>query len=163
MIGHPGSKEVAMQVKELMSRNVVTVGESDSCQEAVRQMYAAKIRHLPVVDGGGRLVGIVTDRDLRHHLFSTGVFKEIGITSVQTILKNVPVSAIMSRPVVSVGPATDLAEAGKLMLDDKIGSLPVVDGERVVGILTETDMLRQIVRVDSSCCPDVEEVIVSFP
>jgi CBS domain-containing protein len=65
--------------------------------------------------------------------------------------------------VVSVAPTTDVAEAATLMLEDKVGSLPVVERGHVVGILTETDMLRQIVRVDSSCCPEVEEIIVSFP
>lgn len=152
-----------MRVGELMSRDVITVGASDSCREAVAQMYKARVRHLPVVDPEGHLVGIVTDRDLRHHLFSARVFKQVGTTSVETLLKNVPVSAVMSSPVVSVAPTTDVAEAATLMLEDKVGSLPVVEQGHVVGILTETDMLRQIVRVDSSCCPEVEEIIVSFP
>ena len=152
-----------MRVSELMSRSVVTIERSDSCHEAVARMCRARIRHLLVVDGTGRLVGIVTDRDLRHHLFSAGVFKAIGATSVETMLKAVPVSEIMSAPVVSVSPSDDLVDAARLMLEDKVGSLPVVQGGHVVGMLTETDMLRQIVKVDSCCCPDVETIVVSYP
>ena len=152
-----------MRVSDLMSRQVVTIGPSDSCQEAVARMYRARVRHLPVVDQEGRLVGIVTDRDLRHHLFSPRVFQEVGTLSVDIVLKAVPVSEIMSIPVVSVDADEDLLEAARMMLEDKVGSLPVLQGGRLVGILTETDMLRQICRAD--CAPSAEcaEIIVSYP
>ncbi|HET8576835.1 MAG TPA: CBS domain-containing protein [Methylomirabilota bacterium] len=146
-----------------MSRPVVTIGPSDSCQEAVAQMHRARVRHLPVVNREGELVGVVTDRDLRHHLFSPHVFKELGATSLDILLKAVPVSAIMSTNVVCVEAEEDLGEAARTMLEDKVGSLPVVDRGRVVGILTETDMLRQICRADASCSPEVAEIVVSYP
>lgn len=152
-----------MLVKDLMSRNVLTIGLSDSCQEAVARMHRARVRHLPVVDRGEMLVGVVTDRDLRHHLFSPRVFRELGTISVDIVLKAVPVSEVMSAPVISVGPDDDLADAARVMLEDKVGSLPVVDNGRVVGILTETDMLRQIVRADAACSPECTEIIVSYP
>jgi CBS domain-containing protein len=126
-------------------------------------MHRARVRHLPVVNREGELVGVVTDRDLRHHLFSPHVFKELGATSVDILLKAVPVSAIMSTDVVCVEADEDLGEAARMMLEDKVGSLPVVDHGRVVGILTETDMLRQICRADANCSPGVAEIVVSYP
>lgn len=152
-----------MQVRELMSRGVITIGASESCHEAVRRMHRGKVRHLPVVDEGGALVGIVTDRDLRHHLFAGPALRAIGATPVETLLRAVAVREIMSAPVVSVAPAEDFETAAQLMLEDKVGSLPVVDNGRVVGILTETDLLREIVRADAASSPEVQEIIVSYP
>ncbi len=151
-----------MRVSDLMSRDVATVGLSDSCQEAVARMVRRKIRHLPVVERDGRLVGVVTDRDLRHRLFEPRVLKEIGTVSVDQILKTVLVKEIMSAPVVTVGPQDELETAARTMLEDKVGSLPVVENGRVVGIITETDLLRQIVRADA-CSPECAEIVVSFP
>jgi acetoin utilization protein AcuB len=152
-----------MLVKDLMSRQVLTVHASDSCLDAVGQMHRARVRHLPVVDRDGTLVGVVTDRDLRHHLFSPPVFKDLGETAVEALLKAVPVAQIMSTPVISVAADDELIDAARLMLEEKVGSLPVVHAGRVVGILTETDMLRQICRVDSARSPECAEIIVSYP
>lgn len=151
-----------MRVSDLMSRDVATVGVSDFCGEAVARMVRRKIRHLPVVERDGRLVGVVTDRDLRHRLFEPRVMKEIGTVSVDQILKTVPVKDIMSAPVVTVGPQDELETAARVMLEDKVGSLPVVENGRVVGIITETDLLRQIVRADA-CSPECAEIVISFP
>jgi acetoin utilization protein AcuB len=152
-----------MRVGEVMSRAVVTIGPSASCHEAVAKMHGAKVRHLPVVATDGSLAGIVTDRDVRHHLFAPKVFEQIGHASVESLLDSVQVADIMSTPVVSVGVGENLEVAATLMRDEGIGSLPVLDGSRVVGIITETDMLRQIVRADGWCCPEVQEIVVSFP
>ena len=91
-----------MHVSELMSRNVVTIGPSDSCREAVSRMHGARVRHLPVVSAEGGLIGVVTDRDLRHHLFAPRVLKDVGTIAVDIILKAVPVKDVMSSPVMSV-------------------------------------------------------------
>jgi len=82
---------------------------------------------------------------------------------VDVLLKAVPVSEIMSAPVISVGPDDDLMDAAQVMLEDKVGSLPVVERGRVVGIVTETDLLRQICRADAACSPEVAEIVVSYP
>ncbi len=152
-----------MKVRQLMSRNVVTVGPSDSCLEAVARMHRARVRHLPVVDAMGDLIGVVTDRDLRHHLFDPRVFQEVGTIAVDILLKAVPVSDIMSSPVLSVESDDEVVEAARIMLDDKVGSLPVLENDRVVGIVTETDVLRQICRADQSCPPEVADIVVSYP
>lgn len=151
-----------MTVQELMSADVITVPESASCREAVALMFRHRVRHLPVVAADGTLHGIVTDRDLRHHLFAPAVFKEVGHVSVEQILAAVPVRQVMSSPVISVRPGDELEDAARLMLEDKVGSLPVVRDRRVVGIITETDLLRRIVRADEGCA-DVQQIVVSYP
>jgi acetoin utilization protein AcuB len=151
-----------MFVKQLMSGGVVTVPESMSCHDAVGVMVRNKIRHLPVVDRDGRLCGVVTDRDLRHHLFTPRVFGAIGSVPVERLLSTVAVREVMSTPAISVSPDADLQEAARAMLEDKLGSLPVVEDGRIVGIVTETDLLRRIVGQDA-CCADVETIVVSYP
>ena len=69
----------------------------------------------------------------------------------------------MSAPAVTVESSQDIAEAAGVMLRDKIGSLPVVEGGRLVGIITETDLLREICRADQACSPEVTDVVVSYP
>ena len=152
-----------MQVQDLMSQEVLTIGVSDSCLEAVRLMYQGRVRHLPVVNRDGLLVGIVTDRDLRHHLFSPRVFDELGTTGVESLLRGVSIAEVMSRAVISVKPLEEVKDAARLMCEQGIGSLPVVEGDRVVGILTETDLLRQICRADVDSSPACADIIISYP
>ena len=152
-----------MRVKELMSRVVMTVGTEDSCREALTRMRELKLRHLPVTDLRGKMAGMLTDRDLRHYLFDPAVMRRIGMTPVDALLEAVSVREIMSAPVVSVEPEEEMETAVGLMRSRKVGSLPVVKDGQVVGILTETDVLRRIVRVDATCSPGVEEIIVSYP
>lgn len=150
------------RVNELMSGNVVTVGAEASCHDAVTLMVRNKIRHLPVVGRDGLLCGIVTDRDLRHQLFEPEVFRAIGSVPVERMLSERPVRAVMSAPVTSIGGDAGLEEAARIMREEGLGSLPVVERGRIVGIVTETDMLRRIVGADA-CCSDVETIVVSYP
>jgi acetoin utilization protein AcuB len=144
-----------------MSTGIVTIEAAASCEKAVKRMYQHKVRHLPVTGSDGKLVGIVTDRDLRHHLFAHRAFERDG-GDVDAPLRSALVGHIMSTPVISVGPDDVLEVAAALMLEDKIGSLPVVKDGRPVGIITETDLLRQICRAGTSS-PDVEYIVVSYP
>jgi len=151
-----------MRIHELMSEKPQTIEAGASCHDAIERMVRHRIRHLPVTDAEGRLVGVVTDRDIRHHLFAPGVFDDVGSVSVERLLKRAPVSDVMSAPAVTVGADEPLEEAARRMAEGGIGSLPVVDRGRVVGILTETDLLRRIVGADA-CCGDVETIVVSYP
>jgi acetoin utilization protein AcuB len=101
-----------------------------------------KIRHLPVVDGHGRLVGIVTDRDLRQVVFDARIQDALGDASLA--LRALTVREIMTWGVISVRADADLRAAVRLMRERKIGALPVVDDGLVVGILTESDVLAAI-------------------
>ena len=152
-----------MLVRDIMTKGVRTIEATATCHDAMEMMVKGKVRHLPVVDRAGGLVGIVTDRDLRHHLFRPNVFTEIGRTPVDELLSGVKLWELMSSPVVAIGPDHELEEAARLMLEDKLGSLPVVENGRIVGIITETDLLRRIVSSDACCCKNVEEIVIPFP
>ncbi len=152
-----------MRVRELMSRQVVTIGTGDSCLEAVTRMQRSRVRHLPVVSREGPLVGIVTDRDLRHYLFTPRLFEVLGSTPVDGLLSGTQVAEIMSTDVITVAPEETVAEAAWTMRKHRVGALPVLEHGRVVGIITETDILRYIVRTDPGWTSACAEIIVSFP
>jgi CBS domain-containing protein len=152
-----------MQVKEMMSREVVVIGPKESCLDAVVRMQRARVRHLPVVDRDGLLVGIVTDRDLRHHLFTPRVFEALGSTPVDVLLDGVRVAEIMAAQVVTIEAGASVGDAAGTMRQRRVGSLPVMERGRLVGIVTEVDILRQIAGVDAAAVPECAEVIVSYP
>jgi CBS domain-containing protein len=152
-----------MQVKELMSRDVVTIGPTESCLDAVVRMQRARVRHLPVLNRDGQLVGVVTDRDLRHHLFSSRVFGTLSSTAVDVLLDGVRVAEIMSTDVMTVEAGAEVGDAADTMRKHRVGSLPVLDRGRLVGIVTEVDILRQVVRTDAARRPECAEIIVSYP
>lgn len=129
----------SMPVRRWMRQPVVTVGLDTPVREAVRLMRSRQVRHLPVLDADGRLAGIVTDRDLRQVVFDPAVQERLGDAS--DALEAIPMREIMTWGVVTVQPGTDVRHAARLMHERKIGALPVVEHGRVVGILTETDVL----------------------
>jgi acetoin utilization protein AcuB len=151
-----------MRVSDLMSRDVLTIGEAETCYEAVERMCRRKVRHLPVLNGEGALVGILTDRDVRHRLFAPDVFRQIGSVPVSTLLREAPVRAVMSAPVLQISPAADVTEAAQRMRREKVGCLPVVQGSRVVGMLTEIDILRHIAGTETLASPELD-IVISYP
>jgi acetoin utilization protein AcuB len=152
-----------MQVKEVMSRELVVVAPTESCLDAVVRMQRVRVRHLPVVNRDGLLVGIVTDRDLRHYLFTPRVFEVLGSTRVDVLLDGVRVAEIMATDVMTVEAGASVSDAAGTMRKHRVGSLPVMENGRMVGIVTEVDILRQIVRADATAAPECAEVIVSYP
>ena len=108
--------------------------------EALRTMQEQHIRRLPVVDAKGRLVGIVSDKDLLHAAPSPAT--SLSVWEITYLLGRLTVAEVMTRAVLTVGPQTPIEDAAQLMLDRKIGGLPVVDGGKVVGVITETDVFR---------------------
>jgi CBS domain-containing protein len=151
-----------MRVSDLMSRDVLTIDDAATCLEAANRMCRRKVRHLPVLDSGGRLVGLVTDRDLRHYLFGADVYRQIGQVPVSTLLRNAPVRDVMSAPVRSVTASAEVAEAAERMRQEKVGCLPVIQGQRVVGMLTEIDVLRHIAGAEASETPELD-IVISYP
>jgi acetoin utilization protein AcuB len=109
-------------------------------QEALNLMRAEHIRRLPVVDKQGRLVGIVSERDLLHAAPSAAT--SLSIWEIHYLLSQITIERIMTRKVVTIREDTPLEEAARLMTDNKIGGLPVVRDDEVVGIITETDLFR---------------------
>ena len=132
--------EAGIRVKDWMSRSAATIHSDALVRGAVDMMKKRRIRHLPVVDREGRLVGIVTDRDLRQVVFDPAVQERLG--DLGDALRTLRVRDVMTWGVVTVHPESDVRHAARLMREQKIGALPVVDGDRAVGILTETDVLR---------------------
>ena len=151
-----------MRVRDLMSATVMTVGVAQTCYDALTAMCRGKVRHLPVVNEGGRVVGIVTDRDLRHRLFAAGVYERIGRVPIATLLREAPVQQVMSSPVLSLPPDATVAEAAELMRAAGVGSLPVVEEGRLRGIVTEIDVLRHVAGRDEAASPELD-IVVSFP
>ncbi len=138
------SKEVPMLVRERMSTDPVTLSPDDTLREARRLIRELGLRRFPVVEEG-RLVGIVTDRDVRQADMSSAVVQERRY--VEYILDRIQVRGIMTPDPITVTPDTPLEEAARLILDNKIGGLPVVEGGRLVGIITETDLIRTLVEM----------------
>ena len=126
-------------VRDVMTRDVVTLGRNDKLLVADDLMRLGRIRHLPVVDETGELVGIVSQRDLFH----SGLIKALGYgTHAQRqALDMVVVKEAMRTQVMTTGLDTPLRDAAKVMLDRKIGCLVVLDQGRIAGILTESDFV----------------------
>ena len=127
----PRSMERSMlTVEDVMTTNVMTLSTKDSIGHADADMKLGNIRHIPIVDEKAHLVGIISNRD---------VFRALGISKRGKVI---PVWEIMKRDVVTVRPATPAHVAVELMLEKKIGALPVIsEGEQLIGIVTETDFL----------------------
>jgi acetoin utilization protein AcuB len=134
--------ESTMRVKNWMTRGAVTIHSDALARGAADMMKTRRLRHLPVLDRGGRLVGIVTDRDLRQVTFAPAL--ERRLPNLSEALKALTVGEIMTRGVVTVRPSAEIREAARLMHERKIGALPVVDGDRLMGIVTESDVLRAL-------------------
>ena len=126
---------------EVMTEDPATISMAATVSEAARLLHSLDVRHLPVVDDEGTLVGMLSDRDLRALAFPE-VIGEQYVGEVQTALE-APVSSIMSSNVVAVELEDDVSVIIELMLDHKIGAIPVVDSdESLVGIVSYVDLLR---------------------
>lgn len=131
-----------MKVRELMTAAPITAPVDMPVLEARQFMTKNRIRHLLVIDGK-RLAGIVTDRDIRLNLPSPAT--SLSVWEVNYLLSRLTVGSVMSKTLITVGPDREAAEAARIMLEHKIGALPVLDGETLLGILTETDIVRAFV------------------
>lgn len=133
-----------MKVADIYTRNPVVVDPETSAPQARKLMEEHKIRRLPVVDNG-KLVGIVTLSDLLKAAPSPAT--SLSIWELNYLLDRVKVKEIMTRDVVTTTPETDLKAVASVMAERKIGGLPVVENGQVVGIITESDVFRALVRL----------------
>jgi len=148
-----------MQVQEWMNRDVVTVTPEESFRTAMHLIRQKGIRHLPVVEGK-RLVGIVTDRDLRQAAPSGAT--SLSIHELHYILEKVTVREIMTKQVVTIRPDQTVEDAALLLLGHRIGGLPVVREGELIGIITETDILQAFLQLRGKGPLDIAESIVEI-
>ena len=128
-----------MKVHEMMQQDVITATPAMSLRQVQRLMHDHRIRHIPVVSET-HLVGIVSDRNIRNALPSPATTLTKG--EINYRMDTTPIDTCMSRDVVTITPEDDMVQAARLLLQHKFGSVPVVVGERLVGVITETDCLR---------------------
>ena len=136
----PGHESTEMLVQDLMTTDVYTVDRNEALLTADRMMSLGRIRHVVVVGDEGEVAGVVSQRDLFH----SGLIKALGYGThaMQKALDTLVVKEVMSTNVVTTRPDTPLKNAAELMFTRKVGCLPVVDGSRLVGILTESDFVK---------------------
>ncbi|MGQ9507920.1 MAG: CBS and ACT domain-containing protein [Thermodesulfobacteriota bacterium] len=134
-------------MREKIRKNPITISPDANFFEARNLIHEKGIRHLPVVDKENRLLGIVTDRDIREAAPSDATL--LSVQELNYLLGKLKVSAFMTprEKLITITPNTLIEEAVKLMRDHKIGCLPVVEDDKLYGIFTETDALDHLVDI----------------
>jgi CBS domain-containing protein len=132
---------MAKMVRDIMETEVTTLGRNDSLQLAKDIMNLGRVRHFPVVDDG-KVVGVVSQRDL--YKASLGSVMKYGEKAQRAFLEGIAIKEVMSDPPITIAPHASVQEAARLMMEKKIGCLPVLEGSKLVGIITETDMLKLV-------------------
>ncbi len=130
-------------VKDWMVRDPVSIGPKATVAEAEALLEARRIRHLPVMDGD-RLVGMITDRDVR---LASMPRPRKEPNHRDALLELIRVEQVMTRDPASASPDTPIAEAARLMLEHRYGGLPVIADGRLVGIITQGDLLKALLHL----------------
>lgn len=132
-----------MLVRDRMTPNPTTVTPDTSVKEALELLRSRAFRHLPVVDREGRLVGITTEKSLVYASPASDL--SLSVFEVDFLLSRMKVEQVMTREVVTVSPDLPIEEAARVMIDHRIGCLPVVEEGRLIGIISDTDIFRVFV------------------
>ena len=140
-------REVPMTVRDLMTARVFSLRPGNNLAAAYELMTAEHVRHVPVTDPDGELVGLVTHRDLLRTGFIEG--EELPTSALQEKLWRRKLREVMATEVETTEPDGDLHDAALTLFENKIGCLPVVEGTRLVGILTEADFVRYFIERSS--------------
>jgi acetoin utilization protein AcuB len=142
-----------MLVGERMTRPVITVRPDLPIQEALSLMRKEHIRRLPVVNDKGKLIGIVSERQLLHASPSTAT--ALSVFELTYLLSKVTIERVMTPDPLTVTEDTPVEEAARIMADKKIGGLPVMRGGELVGIITETDLFEILLELLGARTPGV--------
>ncbi|MCI0658679.1 MAG: CBS domain-containing protein [Acidobacteria bacterium] len=127
-------------VRDLMTEEVFTLSSTDDLTALYDLMDAEHIRHIPVIDEENELVGLVTHRDLLRNVLRPPA--DLPFSMQREILSRTTVDRIMIQDIATIEPDAPIGDAAEIMLENKYGCLPVVEGKRLVGILTEADFVR---------------------
>jgi len=153
-------------VKDVMTTQVVTVGTAASFKEMVVKMRESGVSALPVVDGEGRVIGVVSEADMLNK--EAGLDTEPG--ELSSLLRfterekaaGVTAAELMTKPPVTIGPSAPLTEAARLMRDRRVKRLPVInDTGLLIGIISRADALRVFARPDADIRRDAEEEVIA--
>ena len=134
-----------MLVKDCMTSNPVTIGPDMPVAEALSFMRQQNVRRLPIVNKKGKLIGIISEKDLLYA--SPSPATSLSVYEVGYLLSKLKVEEIMAKDVTTVAPGAPLEEAARIMADGQVGGLPVMDGDHLVGIITETDIFKTILEM----------------
>ena len=132
-----------MLVRDRMTPDPVTITKETNLRDALDLVRSNKFRHLPVVDQNGRLVGVVTEKSLIYAAPTPTT--TLSVFEVDYILSRVTVGQVMRMSVITVGPGLPIEEAARVMVDHRIGCLPVIENGELVGIISDTDIFRVFV------------------
>lgn len=135
------SAEKTVTVREIMMGSPVTLNSNDILVLADDLMTLGRIRHIPIVEGE-TVVGVLSQRDLFRSAFVTAMGLKPG--EQKDLLKAIPIEEVMSKPAITISPDAPVKEAARVMMGRKIGCLPVVEGDKLIGLVTETDILRYV-------------------
>ncbi len=134
-------------VEDIMSTDVFTLGRNDKLNVADDLMKQQRIRHIPVLNADGDLCGILTQRDLFRGILLRAL--GYGSRAEEKMLDSLSIKDAMHDEVFTTTPERTLSDAADLLLSNKVGCLPVVDGERLVGMISEADFVKQFASHDS--------------
>ena len=134
-----------MLVKNRMSKPVITVEPDLPIMEALNLMKTNNIRRMPVVDGDGRLIGIVSDKDLLNASPSDAT--SLSVWEINYLVGKITVKKVMTKNVFAINENTPIEEAARIMVDNKVGGLPVMSGNMIVGIITESDLFKLLLEL----------------
>jgi len=129
-----------LKAKDLMTLEVFTLKENDSLRMARSMMSLARIRHIPIVNNDYEFIGLVTHRDLLSATISR--FADVDKSIQDEIDLGIPIGEIMRKDIKTIPSETPLREVAEILLHHKYGCLPVVDGGKLKGIITEADFLK---------------------
>jgi heavy metal translocating P-type ATPase len=158
-----GSRSTVIRAVEVMTREVTTTEPGARIQDAAAVLTRNGYTAMPVVDGDGRFVGIVNEGDLMRDRVSTDPRSlRLGSPEVGPSTAPSTVSDVMTCEVVVVTPQADLVDVARLMLDRGVRSIPVLDSDRLVGIISRRDMLRAVCRGDPAIASDVQHHLAMY-
>jgi CBS domain-containing membrane protein len=140
-------RRTAPRVRDLMTPNPYTLQPRDTLAALYDLMDSHRVRHVPIVDGDGELVGLLTHTDLA--MTALGSLSDLPLSQERDLLQRRRVREVMVTELETVEPDTPLAEAASTLFENKIGCLPVVEGNHLVGILTESDFVRRFVEEET--------------
>jgi acetoin utilization protein AcuB len=132
-----------MIVRSVMTRNPFTINQHDPVTDAQALMRREKVHRLPVLNNAKKLIGIISEKDLLYA--SPSPASTLNVYEMSSLLSKLKVERVMTRDVLTVTPETLVEDAARILVDNNIGGLPVMDGDRLVGIVTESDLFRLLI------------------